>query len=87
MVNLQDKEYYCKTCVLNTHIEIFANYEKNNVQTFTPLRLRKTDKIGIIFTEDSILFQYHIGSGQKHEWGKYDEQAQEIARLKNANLL
>lgn len=62
-------EYFCKTCLLNADIEKFSEFEKNNVTTWTPVTKRK--KVGVIFTYDSAMAEFHFKQRKAHDWGLY----------------
>lgn len=63
-------EYFCSTCLLNQDIEKYSEFEKNHKQTYTPLT-RKVHKVGVIFTIDSAMAEFHFKQRKAHDWGVY----------------
>ena len=70
-INNQDNEYVCRTCVLNLDLTKIIEYEQTHTDQFIPYKLRKTVKVGLVFTKGSYMFAYHILHGLKHDWRKY----------------
>lgn len=71
MVNCQDNEYVCHTCVVNIDLTNVIAFEQTHVTSYLPIEIRRTIKVGTVFTKNSYLFEYHIKHGLKHDWGKY----------------
>ena len=62
-------EYFCNTCLLNADLEKFNNFEKQRVQTYTPQSKRKP--VGVIFTLNSVMAEFHFKQRKAHDWGLY----------------
>ena len=66
-MNNQEHEYGCTTCQVNFNIERLIDFERSVKATFIPLKIRRTKKIGQIFTVNSILFGWHVAHGSHHD--------------------
>ena len=64
-------EYFCSTCLLNTTLDKFEQFEKMNKRTYTPIQGRKVDDVGIIFTANSMMAEFHFKTRGAHDWGLY----------------
>lgn len=62
-------EYYCRTCKLNADLEKYSEFEKNHKQTYTPMS--KREGVGLIFTYDSAMAEFHFKQRKAHDWGLY----------------
>ena len=77
--NNQEHEFGCTTCKQNFDIEAIDYFERTTKATFIPLKIRKTKKVGLIFTTNSIMYEWHIRHGKNHNWFNV---AEEEARIK-----
>ncbi|MCB0509123.1 MAG: hypothetical protein KDC82_00075 [Bacteroidetes bacterium] len=64
-------EYYCKTCELNINLEKMDAYEREHKQSYVPPQIRKVKRVGLIFTANSIMAEYHFKHRNAHDWGQY----------------
>lgn len=49
-----------------------------NKHLWIPMRARKTKNVGIIFTKNSLLMDFHIQHGTHHDWGNVAAKEAEI---------
>lgn len=76
-------EFYCKTCKLAkdpllTHY--FVERTPKTSKVFIIPQLRKVERLGIIFTENSMIAKPHFEDKNNHDWGQYQP---EIIPFKN----
>lgn len=64
-------EYFCSTCQLNQDIEKYSDYEKSHKQSYTPMIGRKVKKVGTVFTQSSMMSEFHFKTRGAHDWGLY----------------
>ena len=81
-INNQENEYFCSTCKVNEKLERFIEYEAVHKNTYVPPRIRTTHKVGIIFTKDSIMYEWHINHGNHHEWGNVAHEESVLKAIK-----
>lgn len=89
-INLQDGEFFCNTCQSNMKLDKVIEYEAQAPNSFIPMKLRRTKKIGFIFTKNSIFYQAHIEKFDHHDWGNVqalqDQIKQEQEEIKADSL-
>jgi hypothetical protein len=66
---IQENEFFCNTCQSNMKLDKVIEYEAQAPNSYIPMKLRRTKKIGFIFTKNSIFFQAHIEKFNHHDWG------------------
>ena len=88
MLDLQESEFCCKTCKTNMLLDKIIEFTNNNElkNNYIPIQLRVTTGVGLIFTKNSIIYNWHEKRGQHHEWGNYrqmqtEAQQKEIEQL------
>jgi hypothetical protein len=81
-INLQESEFFCNTCKQNIDLDRVIEFEQNHKNTYINPRLRKTKKIGLVFTRGSILFSWHEVHGEHHDWGNVAEAEEAILAMK-----
>jgi hypothetical protein len=84
-LNLQESEFFCNTCKQNIDLDKVIEFERNHVSNYINPRLRKTKKIGLVFTRGSIMFSWHEVHGSHHDWGNVAEAEASIAKIKQLN--
>ena len=57
-------------------------YEKQAPNSWIPKNIRRTKKIGFIFTKNSIFFNMHIDKFDHHDWGNVQALYDQIAKEK-----
>lgn len=80
-INLQEGEFFCNTCKQNIDLDKVIEFEMNHKNTYINPRLRKTKKIGLVFTRGSILFSWHEVHGEHHDWGNVAEAETALAKI------
>ena len=83
MTNNQEHEFGCTTCKHNFDIEAVDYFERTTKATFIPLKIRKTTKVGLIFTTNSIMYEWHIRHGKNHNWYNLAEVEATFEAVKN----
>lgn len=68
-MNMQENEYFCNTCQSNHKLDKVIEYEQQAPNSYIPMKLRRTKKIGFIFTKESVMYQMHIEKFNHHDWG------------------
>ena len=92
MVNNQEHEYVCYTCSTNSNIEAVAQREEQtplNKSVWINIRSRRTKKgVGICFTKNSIIYDYHLRDDINHDWGNVAvlEEQLEQEKILEANI-
>jgi hypothetical protein len=81
-LNLQENEFFCNTCKQNIDLDKVIEFERNHTTSYINPRLRKTKKIGLVFTRGSILFSWHEVHGDHHDWGNVAEAEASIEGIK-----
>jgi hypothetical protein len=80
-LNLQSREFFCNTCQSNMKLDKVIEYEAQAPNSWIPKNIRRTKKIGFIFTKNSIFFKMHAEKFDHHDWGNvqdlYDQIKQE----------
>jgi hypothetical protein len=84
MLNLQENEFFCNTCQSNHKLDKVIEYEKTAPNSWIPMNLRRTKKIGFIFTKGSVMYQAHIEKFNHHDWGNVALLEQQIEAEKQA---
>lgn len=82
-MSCQDNEYICLTCVVNESLETLIAFEPEHKSSFIPMQIRRTYKMGIIFTNNSLLYDQHVVNGKDHKWGKYEDMLEEKKKSLN----
>lgn len=86
-MNLQEKEYFCNTCQSNHKLDKVIEYEAQAPNSYIPMKLRRTKKIGFIFTKNSVMYQAHIEKFNHHDWGNVALLEKQIAEEKEKDAL
>lgn len=85
-IYLQEGEFFCNTCKQNIDLDKVIAFEMTHKNTYINPRLRKTRKIGLVFTRGSIMFQWHEVHGEHHDWGNVAEAETALAEIKRLEL-
>lgn len=83
MINLQENEFICLSCKSNNDLTNVIEFEQTHKTSFIPMQLRRTSGIGLIFTKDSIFYNYHVNHGKDHFWGNYEKMLEEFKQTLN----
>lgn len=88
-MTLQDNEFVCFTCASNKNIEAVDQAERNtplNKHVWINLRSRRTNKVGLCFTKDSIMYFMHIEKFDHHDWFNVGQEERRLEQEKQDNL-